>query len=134
MLDIDYFKRINDDNGHIFGDKVLTAIGQILKDSTRSIDILGRYGGEEFIVVLNDVDLEGSIKIAERIKNNVGSYKYINKQNEELAITVSCGLYLCDEKERFEVGIKKADDALYKAKALGRNRIVIYEENMHQER
>lgn len=125
MLDIDYFKNINDQNGHIFGDKVLKNVGRIFRDNTRSGDITGRYGGEEFIIILSDVDLKGSVKIAERIRKNISSYKFKNEKDEEISVTISCGLYLCKE-EKFEAGIKKADEALYKAKVEGRNRVVVY--------
>lgn len=134
MLDIDYFKKINDVYGHICGDDVLSEVGKILKQSVRNGDFLGRYGGEEFIVILSDISRETSKMIAERINEKVNNYKFITRQKEELAITVSCGVYLCNEEEDFDTGIKKADDALYKAKALGRNRIVVYEENTRQER
>lgn len=134
MLDIDYFKKINDLYGHICGDYVLSEVGKILKQSVRNKDFLGRYGGEEFIIILSDISMETGKQIAERINEKVRNYKFITKQKEELAITVSCGVYLCNEEEDFDTGIKKADDALYKAKALGRNRIVVYEENTKQER
>ncbi|WP_054740451.1 sensor domain-containing diguanylate cyclase [Cellulosilyticum ruminicola] len=125
MLDIDNFKQINDKNGHIFGDKVLKKIGCIFRDSTRNGDILGRYGGEEFLIVLSYVDLEEGMKIAERIRTNVSIFRFKNEKEEEVAITVSCGLYLCKE-EKFEACIKKADEALYQAKLNGRNRIAAY--------
>lgn len=64
----------------------------------------------------------------------MNEHKFIAKEKEELAITISCGVYLCNEEEDFDTGIKKADDALYRAKTLGRNRIVVYEENTRQER
>nr|WP_302596062.1 sensor domain-containing diguanylate cyclase [uncultured Cellulosilyticum sp.] len=134
MLDIDYFKKINDIHGHICGDHVLMEVGKILKESVRNIDFLGRYGGEEFIVILSDISVETSKRIAERINKKVNEHKFIAKEKEELAITISCGVYLCNEEEDFDTGIKKADDALYRAKTLGRNRIVVYEENTRQER
>lgn len=125
MLDIDHFKNINDQNGHLFGDKILKNVGCIFRDSTRSGDIIGRYGGEEFIVILSEVDLEGSIKIAERIRTNISKNKFINEKGQEVSITISCGLYVC-KNEKFEAGIRKADKALYTAKVEGRNRVVVY--------
>ena len=128
MLDIDYFKKINDQYGHLFGDKVLSSMGGILKNIIRKEDLLGRYGGEEFIIALNNVTLENAKKIAERIHNSVQEYKFMNDNEERIPITISSGVYLCNMEESFEKGIRNADKALYDAKVRGRNRVVIYKE------
>ena len=129
MLDIDHFKTINDRYGHVFGDTVLKELGTILKQGVRSNDFLGRYGGEEFIVVLNNVSLEIAAKIAERLHSSVKGYEFVNDNKERVPITVSSGVYLCHRDEEFETGIKRADKALYDAKIQGRNRVVIYKES-----
>lgn len=120
MIDIDDFKNINDTYGHQAGDKVIKKIAKILKDNTREIDSCGRFGGEEFIVLLPQTDLQGAYLVAKRIKEN---FKKINKEDEALA-TVSIGISNIDEADKdIDAIIKRADTAMYISKKEGKDRI-----------
>lgn len=128
MIDIDNFKRCNDNYGHLVGDVVLKEIAVIIKGNTREVDLAGRYGGEEFCVALPETDKEGSMQVAERIRNAVENRK-ISAYGENVHVTISVGLatYPKDEKEMTEL-IQTADEALYAAKRGGKNKIVVYGE------
>lgn len=127
MIDIDHFKKINDTHGHMAGDIVLKELSVILTNSVRLSDIVGRYGGEEFGIVLPEIGHRDSYLLCERIRYNVENTKFTS-QNNPIDITVSIGI--C-HKEPVDIiscseMIKNADDALYTAKNKGRNRIEIY--------
>jgi diguanylate cyclase (GGDEF)-like protein len=126
MLDIDYFKKINDTYGHLCGDIVLKELANILTNSVRTCDIIGRYGGEEFGIVLPDVSLEASLNICERIREKVQNYRF-NTGTEFIGITISMGLchVPANNTAKFAEIIKKADEALYIAKDEGRNRVEV---------
>jgi len=117
MIDIDFFKEVNDTYGHVIGDEVLVDLSSLLLQSIRFEDVAGRYGGEEFMVILKDTDLEVGYMIAERIRMDVMNYKFTN---QELNITISIGLaeYAGEDATSF---IKRADKLLYQSKASGRN-------------
>lgn len=123
MMDIDNFKAINDEYGHLFGDTVIKSIAKELKDSTEDKDIIGRYGGEEFILILNQAKIEDTIYVAEVIRGNIENmtFKYPAK------VTISIGIAFYNGESAREL-IKKADDQLYRAKSLGKNRVVREEE------
>lgn len=123
MIDVDYFKRINDEFGHLTGDQVLVLIAQIIKANTREIDIVGRYGGEEFCIVLPDTDKEGALLAAERIRGAVATTP-LKVYDAQLKVTVSIGIATFP-KDGLQISelIDRADHALYKAKEHGRNRI-----------
>lgn len=124
MLDIDYFKKINDTYGHLQGDEVLRKLAQILKKNTRPYDILGRYGGEEFSIVMPEANREDSISLAERIRTEVSGYNF-GSGDETIKCTISIGIsnYPHANIKNIEDLINKADRALYRAKAEGRNRV-----------
>lgn len=125
MIDVDEFKQINDTYGHYAGDQVLKNISEILKHSVRQNDLVGRYGGEEFLVVLPDIGIREVKKIAERIRINV---KEKLKFNEAIKTTVSLGITQMNlEIKYFEEAVKRADQALYQAKETGKNKVVVYE-------
>ena len=126
MLDIDCFKKVNDSYGHPQGDTVLCKLSQILKNNVRVCDILGRYGGEEFSIILPESKLEDSINLAERIRKEVEQYNF-GDVNKVIKCTVSIGVssYPCPDVKNIEDLINKADRALYNAKAEGRNRVGI---------
>ncbi len=126
MLDVDHFKMVNDQYGHLTGDAVLKEIGQIIRESIREIDIAGRYGGEEFCVVLPDTDLEGARLVAERIRRSAQD-TLIRAYDASIRVTVSIGIscYPTDGKLLEEL-IDKADWALYRAKSQGRNAVVAF--------
>lgn len=124
ILDIDKFKRVNDKFGHDNGDMILTQMADILKSYTRTNEIIGRYGGEEFISILPDTDIEGAIIIAERLREKV-SNKVFYVEEIELSITISIGVTefkVNSDDDGIQIK-KRADLAMYKAKKNGRNRV-----------
>lgn len=118
MADIDHFKQINDCHGHLQGDAVLKAVSQTLQESLRLYDKVGRYGGEEFLVVLRDSDQAEAAVVAERIRQAVADLS-----RPELAVSISLGLACWQGEESLESLLSRADSALYRAKAAGRNRV-----------
>ena len=130
MLDIDKFKNINDTYGHLKGDTVLAMMGKSIKESIRETDIVGRYGGEEFIVILQNINIEDSLEIANKIRSRIEKLVFpgINR-----AITISIGVSQYPEHSRFKDElIFKADQALYYAKeVLGRNKRALWYPGMH---
>ncbi|MCX7711392.1 MAG: diguanylate cyclase [Clostridia bacterium] len=124
MLDIDHFKQFNDTYGHDTGDEILKLVASTIQASARGSDIVGRYGGEEFSVVLPETDLEGARIVAERIRFAVEALRMKNDTFGELQCTLSIGVACCqDEAASLEDLFKIADHMLYKAKESGRNRV-----------
>jgi len=124
MLDVDYFKSVNDTYGHVVGDIVLKHLAKMIQANLRELDIVARFGGEEFIVLLPNTDLKSAHEVAERICLIV-SETPIDISEAMLTISVSIGVVtLCKSCNSMEAMIKVADDALYKAKKDGRNRTV----------
>ena len=119
LIDIDNFKAINDRYGHEVGDKALELIAYEIQSSVREADIVGRWGGDEFIVILRNTDLNGAKKVAQRIIENVRKLRI-----DSLKLSVSLGLAQY-EGESFKDLIKKADKALYRAKEEGKDRIFV---------
>ncbi len=124
ILDLDFFKNINDRYGHLAGDAMLTEIANICKSKIRSIDLLGRFGGEEFMLLMPETDLEGAYFAANRIRKAIESAHFIYEDNE-MTMTVSIGVTGVDtiNGENFDVFLRHADRALYKAKEHGRNKV-----------
>jgi diguanylate cyclase (GGDEF)-like protein len=123
-IDIDHFKRINDQLGHDAGDNVITEIGHLLKDSCRNIDIVGRYGGEEFCIIFPGMDQEGVTMLAERMLAAVRRYRF----RGELPVTLSMGFTVLPpeaEERSWTVLMQHADKLLYQAKSEGRDRYCI---------
>ncbi len=127
MLDIDHFKRINDSFGHVFGDKVLRAVAQILRDNVKGKDTAARYGGEEFVVLLPDTPLEGARQLAERIRGIVERcrIKRSTDQGAVANIMVSLGVANLRPGEKAADFVARADAALYASKDAGRNRVTV---------
>jgi len=124
MMDIDHFKSINDTYGHLAGDEVLRLLAGILKNNARQSDIVGRYGGEEFGIVLPDISVDDAVMVSERIRSSVEENKY-KIENQLIDITTSIGLcfkYPSNSADYHDM-IKYADKALYRAKNDGRNRV-----------
>ncbi len=127
MIDLDRFKTVNDTYGHLVGDVVLREVAQQIRSSVREVDLVGRYGGEEFEVVLPEADLGLSLQIAERIRRAVES-AVIRAYDEEVRITVSIGVSIFPQDAGTPAElIEKADEALYRAKESGRNKTIAWE-------
>ncbi|HLO25782.1 MAG TPA: diguanylate cyclase [Geobacteraceae bacterium] len=125
MIDIDHFKTINDRFGHIFGDLVLKTVAALMKGALRSYDIIGRIGGEEFLIISPASSREDSAALAERLLNRI-RHEIISDGSAEAAITVSAGVaMLTDGDDAPGMLLKRADAAMYQAKEKGRNRVVI---------
>jgi len=128
MVDLDRFKEYNDRYGHLVGDVLLKEVAKTIKESLRQIDLVGRFGGEEFIIILTETDQEGSLFAAERIRKSVQD-KSIRAYDEVLKVTISIGISSYPKHGRDANGlVEKADHALYRAKETGRNRIYVYED------
>lgn len=122
FVDIDHFKLINDIHGHSCGDLALASVAHWIKDSLRASDIVFRYGGEEFVIVLTDTDLEGALTIAERVRSGIESHTLAYGM-DVLNITASLGVSCQTEQDDMEQFLKRADSAMYQAKQQGRNRV-----------
>jgi diguanylate cyclase len=126
-IDIDFFKKVNDTYGHKEGDLVLKELGDILKNSARSFDIVSRNGGEEFSVILLDCPMKRAVEIGELIRRNVESHLFILSSGKKINITISIGVACFDETTKDPaLLIDDADKALYQAKRTGRNKVCVY--------
>lgn len=123
MIDIDHFKEVNDQYGHQVGDQVLACVGRILPNSCRNVDVVGRYGGEEFVALLPETGLDGAFHWAETLRSAIKLETFHDAAGNSFSVTISVGV---TEKtatdDKFEELIGRADEALYAAKAAGRNR------------
>jgi diguanylate cyclase (GGDEF)-like protein len=124
FMDIDYFKHINDHYGHLVGSKVLVEIGQILLKSLRSIDIVARYGGDEFVIVLPQTPPAAAIQIAERMRKAVEQNVFLKKEGYSLRMTASFGVASYPENAQSKDDlIRLADEAMYRVKYQTRNAV-----------
>ncbi|HVK94932.1 MAG TPA: GGDEF domain-containing protein [Noviherbaspirillum sp.] len=128
LIDIDRFKEINDNNGHLTGDTILKEFARIARDSIRDTDILGRYGGDEFLQILPDTDVRGAVVHAERLRV-YAHFLDFQKLLEQKHISLSIGVAEYRNGEKITDLISRADTALYQAKQLGRNRVEWVEGN-----
>ena len=130
MTDIDFFKKINDTYGHATGDLVLKTVSREIKNQLRDYDIAGRYGGEEFVILLPFTNIEEAKMVAERLRKAVENKKIdiskIHPNKNDINTTISLGVYQYKVGDYEKTFIRKADEALYKAKENGRNRVEIY--------
>jgi len=125
MIDLDHFKKVNDNYGHSVGDIVLKSISKVLMNSCRTEDIVARYGGEEFIMLLSNCDLNSAIQKAERLREYIENCK-----PHDLAVTASIGVSELIAGDNFESFFIRADKAVYQAMELGRNKVVTEHNNM----
>ncbi len=127
MTDIDFFKRVNDTYGHLFGDKVIRVVAQTLKNNVKGKDLAARYGGEEFVILLPDTPLEGAQQLAEKIRSTVenGRIRRLDSNETIAKITISLGVTSYRTGENAAQFIERADQALYTSKAQGRNRVTV---------
>jgi diguanylate cyclase len=114
LLDIDHFKMINDEQGHLYGDRMLKAVARMMDDNVRDTDLVARYGGEEFVIIMPQTMLQGATIFAERLRRRI---------EQQLPLTVSGGVAAATEGDNPQTLLARADAALYSAKAAGRNRL-----------
>ncbi|WP_339461976.1 GGDEF domain-containing protein [Pseudomonas sp. EA_105y_Pfl2_R69] len=122
MVDIDHFKQINDQHGHSIGDEALKAVANALKDSLRNVDMVFRYGGEEFLVLLSNTSREAASMVGERLRMAVMGIQYL-VEHRAIALSVSLGCACLLPGESMESLLRRADSALYVSKREGRNRL-----------
>jgi diguanylate cyclase (GGDEF)-like protein len=130
LLDIDYFKHVNDTHGHQSGDLVLTQLGKLISQGIRDSDIAARYGGEEFLIIASNTTALNAVTLASRLRQQIESYKFMinNDPNRHQAIHITASFGIADFGR--EVGdvktlVSRADEALYRAKHEGRNRVIV---------
>lgn len=124
QLDIDHFKRINDAHGHATGDRALQAFASVVRASVRDTDVLARWGGEEFVLLLSETRLDDARDLVERLRQAVATMEIPHTEGV-LRMTVSVGLAMHLPGDTVDLTLERADQALYTAKSLGRNRIAV---------
>jgi diguanylate cyclase (GGDEF)-like protein len=130
MLDVDHFKQVNDTYGHAIGDQVLRTVAERCRESIRDIDILGRYGGEEFAIILPATDLSGAHSVAERLRRSIADVP-IPTERDDVTITISLGV--ASNAQDVAALVNRADAAMYAAKQAGRNCVVILPQSLPPE-
>jgi len=130
LADIDHFKSINDTYGHDCGDYILKTIAAISKQTMREQDVITRWGGEEFLLMLPETELKGALVVLERLKKNISGFNFVyGIKEQKIQVTLTYGVYFYDGSKTIEEVIRLADRALYKGKAKGKNCIVLHEED-----
>jgi diguanylate cyclase len=127
MVDLDFFKKINDTYGHLFGDVVLSQLASFLRNSLRPMDLIFRYGGEEFLLYLPSTDKKTALSVLDRIRSDIEKNEFMisnDDQGQHIHVTASFGVSKLEPTRDIGESIKLADQALYKAKSDGRNRVV----------
>ena len=130
LLDLDYFKQVNDTHGHLVGDQVLIHVAHLIRDTCRENDMAARYGGEEFAILHPDIDGQGAFQVVESIRKNVEETPCVSDTNE-IDVTFSAGIVdsrVNQDYPRVDDLLALADKALYRAKDGGRNQVVVFEE------
>jgi two-component system, cell cycle response regulator len=122
MFDIDFFKRINDQCGHLAGDYVLRELAEVVQDRIRRDEVFARYGGEEFAIMMPETELVGAVTLAETLREKVAEHRF-SFQGEQISVTVSMGCAAIEADDTATGLIARADEKLYEAKRSGRNRI-----------
>ena len=122
MFDLDHFKAVNDDYGHDAGDAVLSAFAKIIKKEARTVDIIGRFGGEEFMAILSETDTKGGVIFAEKVRKHVQKARFMYK-GQRIEVTVSSGVSERAKHISLDAAVKSADEYLYTAKSSGRNQV-----------
>lgn len=124
MIDIDHFKAINDEHGHMVGDEVIKQVAEALRGEIRELDIVCRFGGEEFVVFLNESEKEIGWQVAERMRQSVAELTTPGNSGN-IQVTISVGASMKESLEKVEEAIRRADECLYRAKRSGRNKTVV---------
>lgn len=127
LIDIDHFKRVNDTLGHAAGDSVLVAVSAELRQASRELDVVVRWGGEEFLFVFPATDLSEGVRIVERFRTTLAAMSIAVPTGEEVTVTISGGVAELERSDTVDALVARADDALYKAKESGRNRLMIWQ-------
>ena len=122
FVDIDHFKKINDQYGHVAGDVVLSGVARVMTETLRSEDVLARYGGEEFAVICREIDGEGAVALGERLRKAVEEHKF-EHEGRVIPVTISVGAAAGRKIEDTQAFVAAADAAMYEAKRAGRNRV-----------
>jgi diguanylate cyclase (GGDEF)-like protein len=138
MIDIDHFKRINDQYGHMIGDTVLKNLSLFCQLKLRDIDVFGRFGGEEFLIGCPETDAKAAYEIAERLRDAIAKHPFATVKGKEIYLTVSIGISVFDPKQDhqdlmdllMDQHIEHADKAMYFAKNAGRNQVKLFDEGM----
>lgn len=129
MMDLDHFKKVNDQHDHLFGSYVLSEVGKIIRGNMRKVDFAARYGGDEFLVALTEINLEGARTFANRLRQKIEEATF-KSDNYTMKLTASLGLALCSPNEitiDARALVRFADRALYDAKEKGRNRVEVFD-------
>ena len=126
LVDIDHFKRINDTYGHQAGDEVLKVLADSFKFNIRGVDLACRYGGEEFVIVMPETEMQIAERVAERLREAIAERTYpVGEGRAEIPVTASIGIATLDPvRDTSQTLLERADKALYEAKAMGRNKVV----------
>lgn len=126
FLDLDHFKLVNDQYGHLMGSQVLIEVANLLVKSLRDVDIIARYGGDEFVVILPETNVETTNRIAHRVRNAIRSFEFLKKEGLALHLSASFGIAGFPEHAKNKTDlIRLADQAMYKAKVMGRDKIFL---------
>ena len=123
FVDIDFFKKINDTYGHEAGDVILSAVAQVLKKNARKVDFVGRYGGEEFVILLPSTSLKDGVRFGEKLRSMIENFKFIYK-NDRIRVTISSGVATRSANLSDTMTLEAADKMLYSAKEGGRNQVM----------
>jgi diguanylate cyclase (GGDEF)-like protein len=129
MIDVDYFKRINDRHGHDAGDAALREVAERLRKAVREVDVVARYGGEEFLLILPSTNFSGALSVAERVWRSIGGEPFVmgNGQTEQVTASVGVAVFPSRDIKTKDQLLKAADRALYQAKHEGRDRICVFQ-------
>lgn len=127
LIDIDHFKSINDEHGHAQGDWVIRRVADTLRTGIREVDFVGRWGGEEFVILLPDTDVQAAAELAERIRRTVRTQLCRHVSNDQRHVTITAGVSTLRSLESIEATLHRADVALYDGKRAGRDRVVVGE-------
>jgi diguanylate cyclase (GGDEF)-like protein len=125
MLDIDHFKLVNDEYGHRVGDRVLAELSNVMQRSIRQTDFIGRYGGEEFLIILPRTDAAGAAVMAERVRSSLEQVTMHDAKGTAFYVTASIGVAEYIDGDDEDALVSRADAALYRAKEAGRNRVEV---------
>jgi diguanylate cyclase len=124
LLDLDNFKKLNDTYGHLAGDNALRHLVKVVRDTLRSMDVIARFGGEEFLILLPETNVEAASAAMVRVQRELTKHFFLH-ENEKMLITFSCGVALRHPNEDQASLMARADKAMYRAKQSGKNRVVV---------